>query len=175
VADENLETLRLLPPRFRGLALSGKPHRPGQGKVDLPAFFRQPAEGIAIMTITDFREYCATLPHSIETFPFDSETLVPKVGGRMYALANIHAVHLSINLKCDPIVALDLRAAFPGIVLPGWHMNKEHWNTVVAEYIPDEKLVWMIRHSYDCVVAGFSRRKRAELFPGIKAEKKARL
>jgi predicted DNA-binding protein (MmcQ/YjbR family) len=121
------------------------------------------------MTLDDFRSFCAELPESRETFPFDDETLVIKVKGKMYALTNVNARELKINLKCDPVLALDLRSAYPGRILPGWHMNHEHWNTVTADgEVPDDKLCWMIRHSYDLVVDKLPKRDSLSLKPGKK-------
>jgi predicted DNA-binding protein (MmcQ/YjbR family) len=122
------------------------------------------------MTLTDFRAFCADLPGSHETFPFDDETLVIRVRSRMFALTNVNSADLRINLKCDPVLALDLRAAYPGLVLPGWHMNHEHWNTVAANGgVPDDKLRWMIRHSYDLVVDKLPKRESLSLKDGTKS------
>jgi predicted DNA-binding protein (MmcQ/YjbR family) len=74
------------------------------------------------------REHCLAKPGVEETFPFDEETLVLKVSGKMFLLTNIHNPE-SINIKCDPQKALELRATHEEIQ-PGWHMNKTHWNTV---------------------------------------------
>jgi predicted DNA-binding protein (MmcQ/YjbR family) len=121
------------------------------------------------MTLAQFRAFCAGLPGSRETFPFDEETLVLKVGSRMYALTGINSKDLKINLKCDPVLALDLRVAYPGKVVPGWHMNHEHWNTVSANgagAVPDDTVCWMIRHSYDLVVEKLPRRERPPIEDG---------
>ncbi|MFW5689522.1 MAG: MmcQ/YjbR family DNA-binding protein [Spirochaetota bacterium] len=92
------------------------------------------------MTINELRDYCLSLPGSTYDFPFDAETIVFRVGGRMFTLAGINDDPLSVNLKCDPELRRDLRAGFEAVT-PGYHMNKEHWNTVVCGLdVPDEKL-----------------------------------
>lgn len=74
-----------------------------------------------------------------------------KVGGKIFALMNLEARPVRVNLKCDPLRAIDLRERYEG-VMPGWHMNKKHWNTVDAEAdVPRPDLLEMIDHSYDLV------------------------
>ena len=80
------------------------------------------------MHLEQFRQYCLSLSATEETLPFDEDTLVFKVAGKMFALANM-TVFESINLKCDPEQAIELRERYAA-VLPGYHMNKQHWNTV---------------------------------------------
>lgn len=114
------------------------------------------------MHIEDFRAYCLSKPGTTEALPFDENTLVFKVMGKMFALADIDEFR-SINLKCDPLKALRLREEYPGI-RPGYHMNKKHWNTVDTDgSIPDSKIRYLINHSYELVVAGLPKRAREEL------------
>jgi predicted DNA-binding protein (MmcQ/YjbR family) len=114
-------------------------------------------------TLREFRNFCKLLPKSREDFPFDDETLVLKIGSRMFALTNINAGELKVNLKCEPALARDLRAAY-GQIEPGWHMNKEHWNTVTFnDALPPDLGEKMIRHSYELVVRGLSRKERLDL------------
>ena len=120
------------------------------------------------MTTDEFRKFCAGFKGSRETFPFDEVTLVVKVGPRMYALAGIDTPRLSVNLKCDPELSLELRSSYPGVIVPGWHMNKEHWITVHAEGFPDDKLAWLIRLSYDLVAEKLTARERTETGLGPK-------
>ncbi|MDR9487777.1 MmcQ/YjbR family DNA-binding protein [Salibacter sp.] len=80
------------------------------------------------MNIEELRDYCLAKPATSEGMPFDDEVLVFKVAGKMFALVNINKFE-SINLKCDPDEALELRAQYPE-VKPGYHMSKKHWNTV---------------------------------------------
>jgi predicted DNA-binding protein (MmcQ/YjbR family) len=105
-----------------------------------------------MMNIEDIREYCLLKLQVTETFPFDESTLVFKVAGKMFLLCGLDGVPLSLNLKCDPERAIALRAEFDCII-PGYHMNKTHWNTVILdETLPNELLVELIDHSYDLVV-----------------------
>jgi len=98
-----------------------------------------------------------------EDFPFDGETLVIKVAGKAFVLTDITRDIPAINLKCDPNRALELRARYD-TVLPGYHMNKKHWNTVILDgSISDEEILGMIDHSYDCVVAGLGKAAKARL------------
>jgi len=117
------------------------------------------------MTITDLRDYALGLPGTTYDFPFDSETCVFRVGGKMFGLAGINDNPARVSLKCDPGLARDLRVEFHDIA-PGYHMNKEHWNTVVTGGdVPDEKVKWLVDHSYELVVAGLPKSRR----PGLGA------
>ena len=82
------------------------------------------------MNIETLREYCLEKKGVTETFPFDSETLVFKVMDKMYALVSLERRPPQINLKCDPEWAVELRETYDGVIIPGYHMNKKHWNTV---------------------------------------------
>lgn len=111
------------------------------------------------MNIETLREFCLLLPDTTESFPFDDVTLVLKVGGKMYALINLDG-ELSINLKCDPEMAIDLRERYAA-VLPGYHMNKTHWNTVKIDgSIPDATIHDWIVHSYELVYSSLPRKIR---------------
>jgi predicted DNA-binding protein (MmcQ/YjbR family) len=109
------------------------------------------------MDLAEFREYCLTRPGASEKSPFGPDVLVFKVGGKMFALAALDRVPPTVNLKCDPDLALDLRDRYEQ-VRPGYHMNKKHWNTVEIESgIPDIELRKMIDHSYDLVTKAMSK------------------
>ena len=111
------------------------------------------------MDLADFREYCLAKPNVTEGTPFGETVLVFKVGGKMFALAALDEVPTTVNLKCDPDLALDLRDRYEQ-VRPGYHMNKKHWNTVEIESgIPDAELRKMIDHSYDLVVQSLPKAK----------------
>lgn len=111
------------------------------------------------MNIETLREFCLSLPDTTESFPFDDVTLVLKVGGKMYALISLDG-ELSINLKCNPEMAIDLRERYPA-VLPGYHMNKTHWNTVKIDgSIPDSTIHDWILHSYELVFSTLPRKIR---------------
>jgi predicted DNA-binding protein (MmcQ/YjbR family) len=99
------------------------------------------------MNIESYRTYCLALPDVTEEFPFGPETLVFKVRGKLFALTDIDTF-ASINLKCDPELAVELRETYAA-VLPGYHMNKKHWNTVLMDgSIPDARIKEWILHSY---------------------------
>ncbi len=103
------------------------------------------------MNIEMLREYCLSKPEATESFPFGEDTLVFKVRGKMFALANLDG-DLRINLKCEPSLALDLREKYPS-VLPGYHMNKKYWNTICADgTVPDQMIFSWIDHSYEQVL-----------------------
>lgn len=103
------------------------------------------------MDLAQLREYCLRKDRATERTPFGPDVLVFKVGGKMFALAALDEVPTTVNLKCDPDLALELRDRYEE-VRPGYHMNKKHWNTVEIEGgIPDPELRKMIDHSYDLV------------------------
>ena len=103
------------------------------------------------MNIEEFRQYCLSKKGVTEEFPFGPDTLVFKVMGKMFALTNLDG-DFSINLKCDPDLAIELREQYPA-VLPGYHMNKKHWNTIAIDGSLSNKLIceWT-DHSYNLVV-----------------------
>jgi predicted DNA-binding protein (MmcQ/YjbR family) len=111
------------------------------------------------MNIEQYRELCLGFEGVTEDFPFDQDTLVFKVYGKMFALASVENF-VSINLKCDPEKAVDLRERYSS-VLPGYHMNKKHWNTVlIDDSIPDRLISEWIKDSYDLVLKGIPVSKR---------------
>lgn len=112
------------------------------------------------MNIEEFRNYCLALPGTSEHMPFDDKTLVFKVGGKMFALAGLEYPCLSVNLKSDPERAIKLREEYEA-VQPGYHMNKQHWNTVVPENgLPADLFEELIRHSYDLVFQKLPKKER---------------
>ena len=114
------------------------------------------------MNIEELREYCLTLPFTEECFPFDDETLVFKVGGKMYGYIPLEKPDACIILKCDPDLAVELREKYP-VVQPGNHMNKKYWNTVyLAESITETQLKGWIRHSYDEVLKKLPPKERVK-------------
>ncbi len=101
---------------------------------------------------------------STSGYPFGPGALVYKVGGKMFALLADDSEPLRISLKCDPDLALELRAQYPEMVSAGYHLNKRHWNTIeVTDSIPTAELEEWIDHSYDLVVTGLPRRRRDAL------------
>ncbi len=116
-----------------------------------------------MMDLPEAIEVCLGLPKAEETTPFGPEVLVYKVGGKMFAATQPDEVPSRMNLKCDPDRAISLRDQHEGI-LPGYHMNKKHWNTIVLDgSVPADLVRTMIEESYELVVAGMTRRQREEL------------
>jgi predicted DNA-binding protein (MmcQ/YjbR family) len=116
------------------------------------------------VTPKELRAFCLSFNAAEEDFPFNPETSVFKVLGKMFALANLGARPLTVNLKCDPDDAVRLRGDHEGLIVPGWHMNKRHWNTVTADGgLPDALVRELIEDSYDLVVAGLPRAERLRL------------
>jgi predicted DNA-binding protein (MmcQ/YjbR family) len=99
----------------------------------------------------DVAAYCLSKPGAVEDYPFGSETSVFRVGGKMFALTPASEHPYSINLKCDPVRAMELRETFSEIT-PGHHMNKRHWNSLdLRGGLLDELVRELIDHSYDLV------------------------
>ena len=102
------------------------------------------------MNIEILREYCLSKKDVTESLPFGDDTLVFKRKEKIFVLANLDG-DLTINLKCDPALALELRERYSSVI-PGYHMNKKHWNTVHADgTIPDKEIFEWIDHSYNLV------------------------
>jgi predicted DNA-binding protein (MmcQ/YjbR family) len=115
------------------------------------------------MNVEEVRQICIAKNGVTEGFPFDETTLVIKVGGKIFALINLDRVP-SVNLKCDPERAIDLRERYHDIT-PGYHMNKKHWNTVMLEGdLQDRLIVELIGHSYDLVLALLPRKVQEEVY-----------
>src|SRR3989454_5408936 len=112
------------------------------------------------MDLESFREYCLTKTGATEGAPFGETVVVFKVGGKMFALAALDEIPATVNLKCDPDLALELRDRYEQ-VQPGYHMNKKHWNTVeIGSGVPEAELRKMIEHSYDLVVRALPKAQR---------------
>ncbi|MCO6494071.1 MAG: MmcQ/YjbR family DNA-binding protein [Bacteroidetes bacterium] len=101
------------------------------------------------MDIETFRDYCLSKEFVNEELPFGPDFLVYKVNKKIFALCNINTFE-GINLKCNPEYAIELREEYPDGVLPGYHMNKKHWNTVMT-FMPDRLIFELIDHSYALV------------------------
>lgn len=118
------------------------------------------------MNIQAYYDYCLAKKGVTEHFPFDEDTLVFKVGGKMFALSSLKEWENntpSINLKCDPERGMELRAEYEGIQ-PGYHMSKVHWNTVtVNSDVPLSLLKELIDHSYDLVFKSLTKKLQAEI------------
>lgn len=117
------------------------------------------------MNIESYRNYCITKKGVTEDFPFDEDTLVFKVMGKLFALTSLkewEAGNPSINLKCEPDWAEELRAQFDAIY-PGYHMSKKHWNTVALNKdVSDKIILGLIDHSYKLVISGMTKKLQNE-------------
>lgn len=115
------------------------------------------------MNIEELREYCISKKGVEETFPFGPENIVFKVMGKVFLITNIDGHPLQFNVKCHPEKALELRERYT-CVMPGYHMNKKHWNTIIADGSVSSKLLqeW-ITDSYDLIVNKLSKQLRQQL------------
>lgn len=118
------------------------------------------------MNIEQFRNYCIKKKGITEEFPFDKDTLVFKVMGKMFALTSLNRWEEgdhSINLKCNPDWAEELRGQYEGII-PGYHMSKKHWNTVsFNQDVTDKMILQLIDHSYELVVSSLTKKLQNDL------------
>lgn len=114
------------------------------------------------MNIEEFRNYCISKKGVSEEFPFDEQTLVFKVMGKMFALSGLERVPSQVNLKCDPERGIVLREEYDGTIIAGYHMSKVHWNTLFLEELPPKLIIELIDHSYDLVVSKFTKKLKAE-------------
>jgi predicted DNA-binding protein (MmcQ/YjbR family) len=114
------------------------------------------------MNPADLRDHCLSFAGAEETFPFGPRTSVFKVAAKMFALSQLGADSLRVSVKCEPELAEALREAYPAVI-PGYHLNKRHWNTVIVDgSLPDQAIRDMIEDSYDLVVGSLpSARRRA--------------
>jgi predicted DNA-binding protein (MmcQ/YjbR family) len=119
-----------------------------------------------MMNLETYYEYCLSKKGVTEHFPFDEDTLVFKVGGKMFALSSLlqwEKGDPSMNLKCDPERAQELRAEYDAIQ-PGFHMSKIHWNTIaVNQDVPDALLKELIDHSYELVFKSLTKKIQSEI------------
>ncbi len=114
------------------------------------------------MNIEELRDYCISKKGTTEEFPFDETTLVFKVKGKMFVLTDLES-DFAITLKCTPEKAIELREEYP-CVIPAFHMNKSHWNTIQIDGSVSENLLtsW-IDESYNLVVDKLTRKQKEEL------------
>jgi predicted DNA-binding protein (MmcQ/YjbR family) len=106
---------------------------------------------------------CDARPGAVEDYPFGDDVAVYKVAGKMFALVSLGQPPGSISLKCDPDLAVELRAQYPAITA-GYHLSKRHWNTVTLDgSVPADELAEMIAHSYELVVARLTKAERSKL------------
>jgi predicted DNA-binding protein (MmcQ/YjbR family) len=115
------------------------------------------------MKPAELRDHCLSFIGAQETFPFGAETSVFKVAGKIFALSQLGADSLRVSLKCEPGLAEGLRAAHAAVI-PGYHLNKRHWNTVIIDgSLPDQMIRDMIEDSYDLVVSALPAARRRAL------------
>jgi predicted DNA-binding protein (MmcQ/YjbR family) len=118
------------------------------------------------MNIQQLYKFCLSKKGVTEHFPFDEDTLVFKVGGKMFCLTSLkkwESGDHSINLKCNPEYALELRAQYEA-VNPGYHMSKIHWNTVAVDKdLSLKEIVKLIEHSYDLVFKSLTKKTQNEI------------
>ena len=113
------------------------------------------------MHLEQIRDYCLNLKAVTEGCPFGPETLVFKVMDKMFLLISLDEIDTRFNAKCEPERAIALRAEHPETVLPGYHMSKVHWNTIVVQsHLPDSFYIEQINHSYQQVVASLPKKVR---------------
>jgi predicted DNA-binding protein (MmcQ/YjbR family) len=111
----------------------------------------------------ELRRWCLAQAGAVEDFPFGPETSVFKVGGKVFAISALGRTPLEVSVKCEPELALDLRASYTAI-RPGYHLNKRHWNTLTLDRsLPDQLVRDLVEDSYDLVVSALPRRTREQL------------
>lgn len=115
------------------------------------------------MDIAELREYCLSKKGTTEDYPFDETTLCLRVGGKIFAITDVKDLPFRVNLKCDPERAIELRERYSNII-PGYHMNKQHWNTVEPGGEVDDILMReLIDHSYELIFASLKKKQRDEI------------
>lgn len=115
------------------------------------------------MNIEELREYCLSQSFTTEDTPFDETTLAFKIGGKIFALTNMITKPTKVNLKCDPERAIELRESYQEVIIPGYHMNKKHWNTIIIDELESNLVMELVTHSYELVYNSLSKAKRLEL------------
>lgn len=115
------------------------------------------------MNIEELRMYMLSKKAVSESFPFDNNTLVFKVATKMFALLPLEKSELSVNLKCDPERAIELRESY-SCVTAGFHMSKKHWNTIVLNgELSNDEIRELIDHSYDLVFSNLTKKTQSEI------------
>jgi predicted DNA-binding protein (MmcQ/YjbR family) len=116
------------------------------------------------VTPNALRKLCLSFPGAYEDFPFGPESSVFKVEGKLFAISALDRSPLNVSLKCEPELAEELRSGYPDTVLPGYHLNKRHWNTVMCDgALPNTLVRDMVEDSYDLIVAAMPRAVRERL------------
>jgi predicted DNA-binding protein (MmcQ/YjbR family) len=116
------------------------------------------------MSPAALRKLCLSFPGAYEDFPFGEVSSVFKVEKKLFAISALDASPLVVSVKCEPELAEQLRGSYPGLVVPGYHLNKRHWNTVLCDgSLPDAMVRDMVEDSYDLIVAAMPRAVRERL------------
>ena len=116
------------------------------------------------MSPAALRKLCLSFPGAWEDFPFGEVSSVFKVEKKLFAISALDASPLVVSVKCEPELAEQLRGSYPGKVVPGYHLNKRHWNTVLCDgSLPDQMVRDMVEDSYDLIVAAMPRAVRERL------------
>jgi predicted DNA-binding protein (MmcQ/YjbR family) len=117
------------------------------------------------VTAAQLRKLCLSFPGAYEDFPFGPETSVFKVEKKLFAISALDASPLNVSLKCEPELAEELRGSYPDAVVPGYHLNKRHWNTVICDggAVSDAMVRDMVEDSYDLIVAAMPAAVRERL------------
>ena len=125
------------------------------------------------MDIESFRNFCLHMKGVEETQPFGPDTLVYKVMGKVFAITGLDEEDFSVNLKCDPEKAIELRETHPGQIIPGFHMNKKHWNTVyLTGSLNDKFICELMDDSYSLAVNALPKKEQEKL-SAMKSQRKA--
>lgn len=112
------------------------------------------------MNAEEIREYCLSKKAVEESFPFDNDTLVFKTGGKIFLLLSLTSKPIQFNAKSDPAKAIELREKYSSII-PGYHMNKTHWNTVICDGSLSKKLVFeLVDNSYTLIMNSLPKKTR---------------
>lgn len=119
------------------------------------------------MDVEAFRNYCLAKNWVTEELPFGPDTLVFKVGGKIFALCGLDNLPFSVNLKCEPDRAILLREEYPDHIRGAYHMNKKHWNSLEPEFLPQHLVTELIDHSYSLVVLGLPKKLQQEITKNI--------
>ena len=116
------------------------------------------------MSPAALRKLCLSFPGAYEDFPFGEVSSVFKVEKKLFAISALEASPLVVSVKCEPELAEHLRGSYPGKIVPGYHLNKRHWNTVLCDgSLPDDMVRDMVEDSYDLIVAAMPRAVRERL------------
>lgn len=115
------------------------------------------------MNIEAIHAHCLAKKGSSDDFPFDETTLVVRCMGKIFGFISLESSPIRISLKCNPARAIELRETYPDIIVPGYHLNKQHWNTVSVEMLPSSLVRELIDHSYELIAASLKKAEREAL------------